>query len=43
MWRSPSVKSAYFYEYGDDGVGGIVLAIVDARGQLFSFTIEIES
>ncbi len=43
MWKSPSVKAQYLFEWGEDGLGEEVLAIVDEHGQLFAFTIHHEA
>jgi hypothetical protein len=37
------VKAQYLFEFGEDGVGGIVLAIVDERGQLFEYRINLDA
>jgi hypothetical protein len=43
MWKSPSAKLQVLFSFGEDGIGGIVLAIVDEHGQLFAFQINLEA
>jgi hypothetical protein len=43
MWKSPSAKLQLVFSFGEDGIGGIVLAIVDEHGQLFAFQIDLEA
>jgi hypothetical protein len=43
MWKSPSAKAQFLFSFGEDGLGGIILAIVDEHGQLFAFQIHLEA